>query len=198
MYRFLAHFFNHPTLNKYQSTMSSESPHPMYPGVNLPLRHLQQEGEPGKDFYRVASFEGIRDATSELIQAREVAMMLLMDRLTDKPNWHEKVFDEEIVAKWREEALAMDEHGVYVEILGGRDQDSLPKPARTRYVTREAFDFVSRPQGWIFKAPRVRSPANIAGLARTVHRRVERQGRLLQENRACFYAQLGREHSHQV
>jgi hypothetical protein len=32
-------------------------------------------------------------------------MMGIMDRLTDKENWHKKVFDEAIVAKWRKEAL---------------------------------------------------------------------------------------------
>ena len=34
-------------------------------------------------------------------------MMSIMDRLTDKPGWHKKVFDETIVSKWREEALSI-------------------------------------------------------------------------------------------
>lgn len=33
-------------------------------------------------------------------------MMAVMDLLTDKPDWHIKVFDDEIAEKWRQEALA--------------------------------------------------------------------------------------------
>lgn len=37
--------------------------------------------------------------------------MNIMDRLMDKEDWHKKVFDEVIVSKWRDEALAIpDEH----------------------------------------------------------------------------------------
>ncbi|KAK6080931.1 hypothetical protein SCUP234_05029 [Seiridium cupressi] len=34
-------------------------------------------------------------------------MLGAMNSLTDKPNWHVKIFDDEIVAKWRKEALGM-------------------------------------------------------------------------------------------
>jgi hypothetical protein len=34
-------------------------------------------------------------------------MMSIMDSLTEKEDWHRKVFDDEIVSKWREEALAI-------------------------------------------------------------------------------------------
>ena len=34
-------------------------------------------------------------------------MMRLMNQLSDKPDWHQKVFDAEIKARWRQEALAM-------------------------------------------------------------------------------------------
>ncbi|KAL1410417.1 hypothetical protein Q8F55_004428 [Vanrija albida] len=37
----------------------------------------------------------------------EQAMMMFVDRVTDKPGWHEKVFDDEIVAKWRIEVADM-------------------------------------------------------------------------------------------
>lgn len=33
--------------------------------------------------------------------------MAIMDRLTDKSEWHRKVFDEAIVSKWKEEAMAV-------------------------------------------------------------------------------------------
>ncbi|KAF2442510.1 hypothetical protein P171DRAFT_364692 [Karstenula rhodostoma CBS 690.94] len=38
---------------------------------------------------------------------RERNMMGVMDRLTDKPEWGRKVFDEDIVAKWKKEAMDM-------------------------------------------------------------------------------------------
>lgn len=41
------------------------------------------------------------------LTVREVSMLGLMNALTDKLNWNEKVFDEEIIEKWRQEALAM-------------------------------------------------------------------------------------------
>jgi hypothetical protein len=110
-----------------------------YPGINLPLRHLEQGPLVGSDFYRCGSFEGAAGSLSELLQVREVAMMLLMDRLTDKPNWHEKVFDDTIVAKWRNEALTQDETAIHQEIVAGKP---IPIPKRTRLINENAFDFV--------------------------------------------------------
>ncbi|KAL2260094.1 hypothetical protein VTK26DRAFT_6015 [Humicola hyalothermophila] len=109
-----------------------------YPGVHLPRRYLRQKGEHGVDFFRFGSSEDLWDTSSKLLQVREVAMMILMDRLTDKPNWHEKVFDEEIVSKWRQEALTQDEEALHREILGGKD---LPMFKRTRIISEEAFDY---------------------------------------------------------
>lgn len=34
-------------------------------------------------------------------------MMIVMDRLTDKPDWHQKVFDTAITTGWIEEALSV-------------------------------------------------------------------------------------------
>lgn len=44
---------------------------------------------------------------SPRLTAREVAMLGVMNALTDKPDWHKKVFDDEIVGRWKEEALAI-------------------------------------------------------------------------------------------
>ncbi|GAB1320932.1 Manganese lipoxygenase [Madurella fahalii] len=109
-----------------------------YPGVNLPLRYLDQQGTPGVDFYRLGSFEGLQDVTSRMLQVREVAMMILMDSLTDKPNWHEKVFDDDIVDKWRQEALSQDEDDLYLQVLGGK---AIPMLERTRIISERAFDY---------------------------------------------------------
>ena len=111
-----------------------------YPGVNLPLHHLEQPDGLSFDFYRCGSFEGAIGCLSELLQVREVAMMLLMDRLTDKPNWHDKVFDDAIVARWRNEALTQDEEAIHQEIVAGKP---IPMPERTRLMNEAAFDFVS-------------------------------------------------------
>jgi hypothetical protein len=35
-------------------------------------------------------------------------MLAFIDSITDKPDWTRKVFDLDIVAKWKEEALGMD------------------------------------------------------------------------------------------
>ena len=40
------------------------------------------------------------------VTARELAMVAIMNTLTDKPEWHFKILDEQIVARWREEAFA--------------------------------------------------------------------------------------------
>ncbi|KAK3296371.1 uncharacterized protein B0H64DRAFT_424789 [Chaetomium fimeti] len=111
-----------------------------YPGIDLPLRYLVQneEGGAGIEFYRCGSFEAAAGSLSELIQVREVAMLLLMDRLTDKPNWHKKVFDEAIVAKWRHEALTQDETTMYEEIVAGKN---IPMPQRTRIINEATFDY---------------------------------------------------------
>jgi hypothetical protein len=110
-----------------------------YPGVNLPLRFLRQNGKPGVDFYRLGSSDGLGNSTSEMLHVREVAMMILMDRLTDKPGWHDKVFNDDIVDKWRQEALSQDETALYQQILCGKD---IPMPERTRIVSEQAFNYV--------------------------------------------------------
>lgn len=62
-------------------------------------------------------------------------MMAIMDRLTDKPEWQRKVFDSEIVAKWKAEAMAIpdsewnDISGVSVEGWG--------------IMSEKAFEYVS-------------------------------------------------------
>lgn len=142
-----------------------------YPGINVDLRHLLRHWtlEPGVDYYRVGCFEvsGTHSETQP-IMVREVAMTLLMDRLTDKPGWHEKVFDEEIVAKWKQEALRAPEDDIWNsiitdqilqnleeirQVLASGDPDEIEgylwhyayypqKPARQRIISEQAFDYV--------------------------------------------------------
>lgn len=53
---------------------------------------------------------------------RELAMMDIMDKLTDKPDWHKKVLDEEIVTKWKEEALAIPDDVLLKLSTAGKSQ----------------------------------------------------------------------------
>ena len=76
-----------------------------YPGLGLPLRYWPEQGGAGKTVYPMGSHPNFWGAESDMVQVREVAMMMIMDRLTDKKDWHIKVFDDEIVAKWRAEAM---------------------------------------------------------------------------------------------
>jgi hypothetical protein len=70
-----------------------------YPGLHLPIRHLAERSYPN----------GSHDSSSEFdpLPVRELAMLSIMERLTNKQDWHKKVFSESIVAKWREEAFAI-------------------------------------------------------------------------------------------
>lgn len=61
-------------------------------------------------------------AGSEMLLVREVALMLVMDRLTDKPDWHVKVFDDEIAEKWKSEALAWPETDLWDRIAHANER----------------------------------------------------------------------------
>lgn len=68
------------------------------PGINgLRLDPARKEG----------FVHGTDEWRGERLTVREVSMLALMDSITDKPNWDQKVFDEDIVAKWRTEATAL-------------------------------------------------------------------------------------------
>lgn len=50
-------------------------------------------------------------------------MMDIMEKITDKENWHKKVLDDEIVAKWRKEALAISDDAWRRLATHGKNQD---------------------------------------------------------------------------
>ena len=77
---------------------------PQYPGLGLPLRYNE---DPPTGVYPIGAHGDCRGATSDLLPVREVAMMNIMERITDKEDWDKKVFDEQIVSKWRAEALTI-------------------------------------------------------------------------------------------
>lgn len=84
---------------------------PDYPGLGLPIRH---DAWDSRTFPHGAEAEGVQGGTeTELLYIRELAMMDMMEKLTDKPNWHKKIFDEKVVAKWRQEALDVPDQKLY-------------------------------------------------------------------------------------
>jgi hypothetical protein len=75
-----------------------------YPGFGLPLRNNDWTEY---NYYPIGAHGNIWGSDSDVIPVRELAVMDVMEKLTDKEDWHRKVFDEDIVAKWRKEALAI-------------------------------------------------------------------------------------------
>jgi cell pole-organizing protein PopZ len=138
-------------------------PPTLYPGAGLPpvLQDLHVE-----KLYAIGAHRDCFGSFSYLLPIREVFMMAAMDAckssapqllprrrthsdhcnqtaVTDKPNWHEKVFDDAIVAKWRKEAMEQPEDELYARIVGVPPGDfhkaGLPKP-RARILSDKAFD----------------------------------------------------------
>ncbi|KUJ09394.1 uncharacterized protein LY89DRAFT_628514 [Mollisia scopiformis] len=88
-----------------------------YPGLGLPLRHFHQDDN---DSYPLGIHGNCWGSDSDLLPVREVAMMIIMDRLMDKPDWEKKVFDDEIIAKWRKEALEYPDDSLWKQATGGK------------------------------------------------------------------------------
>ncbi|KAK0637448.1 hypothetical protein B0T17DRAFT_480833 [Bombardia bombarda] len=114
-----------------------------YLGINLPLRHVEQQVK-----YHIG-VPNDYDTYCNIMPVRELFMMVTMDRLCDKLDWHEKVFDDRIVARWRKEALAQPQDPLYDQILsthlgtgwGASERDRLPLPVRSRFISEEVFDY---------------------------------------------------------
>lgn len=66
-------------------------------------------------------------------------MMDLMDKLTDKENWHQKVFNKEIIKKWREEALALPDEVLWKQAVNEDWGESCPLEG---IMAPEIFDYV--------------------------------------------------------
>ncbi|KAM0520740.1 hypothetical protein ACHAPE_003138 [Trichoderma viride] len=111
-----------------------------YPRVNLPMGPEYVRPDDQVPIYPIG-LPDARAADSYILPIREVAMMMLMDTLTDKPNWHEKVFDETIVAKWRHEAMTQPQHGLFLRIMEGKWSSYKHPFPQCRIVSEEAFEF---------------------------------------------------------
>lgn len=83
-------------------------------------------------------------------------MMGVMDTLTDKEDWHKKVFIEDDIEKWREEAMAIPDEDLMAAAAApssdwyraspvNLDAEDLPGTAVTRVkgiMSSVAFDYV--------------------------------------------------------
>ncbi|KAL6230711.1 hypothetical protein BDW75DRAFT_248446 [Aspergillus navahoensis] len=49
---------------------------------------------------------GTNDWDGHILTAKELAMLALINALTDLPDWHRVVFDQQVTAQWREDAVA--------------------------------------------------------------------------------------------
>lgn len=80
--------------------------------------------------------------------------MDIVSKLTDKPDWHRKVFDETIVANWKKEAMAVpDEVWATAAAAPGSDWDPSVKKRRLdrgemerkipNVISEQVWDYVS-------------------------------------------------------
>ncbi|KAL5381627.1 hypothetical protein DPSP01_007075 [Paraphaeosphaeria sporulosa] len=92
-------------MTKHRKIYYMPGPHtgPPYPGLGLPLRIEADE----QNYYPIGAHGSCSGSHTELLPVRELAMMHIMDRLTDKIDWDKKVWDETIVEKWRAEVKAI-------------------------------------------------------------------------------------------
>lgn len=117
-----------------------------YPGLGLSIRHWPPllSGSYSRNespFYPLGSHPNVPGSASVLLPMREVAMMAIMDRLTDKPDWNRKVFDVDIVNKWKSESMAVPDSEWMSLARGPGCPDWDVKG--WGIMSEEAFDFVS-------------------------------------------------------
>ncbi|KAE8453577.1 hypothetical protein EG329_010438 [Mollisiaceae sp. DMI_Dod_QoI] len=92
--------------------MSTECSRFKLPGLNLPINWTPDTErnirEAPKLFPCALSDVDVSDGAISLplTTLREFTMLQVMNHLTDKPDWHKKVFDENIAQKWKDEAMA--------------------------------------------------------------------------------------------
>lgn len=119
-----------------------------YPGLGKQLRYVagswDEKGDE-KDFYPLGIHPNCAGSISEMLFVREVAMMIVMDRLSDKPDFHRKVFDDAIVAKWIDEALAIPDNSLWDEIVLGNDGPDGQRVKRLRNILdKGCLEYVSQ------------------------------------------------------
>ncbi|KAF2872638.1 hypothetical protein BDV95DRAFT_491920 [Massariosphaeria phaeospora] len=95
---------------------------PDYPGLGLPLRDSRDNNSSATELYPIGAHNSCRGATCEPLPVRELAMMHIMECFTDREDWHEAIFDDQVVAKWREEVLAIPDRKLWDIAIRGKLQ----------------------------------------------------------------------------
>jgi hypothetical protein len=122
---------------------------PKYPGLGLPLCN-KLEWKEKKICYPIGAHSSCYGSTSPPLPVREVAMMGIMETLTDKEGWHKKVFDKKIVAKWHEEAKAIPNEYFWDQVVADK-QEHCPLINRCpeKILNDESFEYVGFTHGRI-------------------------------------------------
>jgi hypothetical protein len=79
------------------------------PGFGLPIdeyapRERFKSGSSPFDAPKSQAFETFFDRTAPWLTMLELWMLAFMNSITDRDGWREKVYNEEIISKWRQEA----------------------------------------------------------------------------------------------
>lgn len=96
------------------------------PGFGLPVDYKPEQCFP-------TSF---LDWSAKISTVQELYMMVIMDKITDKPDWDERVFDDTTVHQWRQEAHAIEGVDVSEEMLDWVGTTLLQDTAFNRRHTR--------------------------------------------------------------
>lgn len=89
-----------------------------YPGLEL---HLRSNDKDKYGFFPIGAHGSNYESDSLLLFIRELAVMDVMEKLTDKFDWHKKVFDEDVTNR-RQEALAIPDEELYKLARSGKHQ----------------------------------------------------------------------------
>lgn len=117
----------------------------LYPGLGLPLRHYPRRYVPREDdkFYPRGQDANCHESRSDLLLVREVAMMNVMEQLTDKENWHNMIFDDVAVDQWRKEALEQPNRVYWKQATDDKGADAVNGVRRPPGIMDAAtFDYV--------------------------------------------------------
>ncbi|KZM20738.1 hypothetical protein ST47_g8140 [Ascochyta rabiei] len=87
-----------------KTSNSVPTPRHRYPGLELPLR---EDARIDDAFFPIGAHGSCWGANFDPLSVRELAMMSIMESLTDEPDWHVKINDENVVSKWRTGALSI-------------------------------------------------------------------------------------------
>ena len=66
------------------------------PGIGIDYWDLEDQTQ---------KFSAVEEWTHPMLTLRERWMLAFMNQITDKPNWTQNVFDDDIIAKWEKEAI---------------------------------------------------------------------------------------------